>query len=189
MWLDEVVDPDDDLRQGDLIQGFYAPKLKLPLTMTVTGGQVPGENDFAMAKLGRQKYLLVVSQCCTLENDRVVSVAPVESSKPLSPELREVYANPKLPQDDGDLGYMYSAHLIESYSGEHPPPLDGGRVNIANFLSIQTYSGDISELQARRVARMTVLARRDLRRKLAAFWGRAEAEDRKALEDLREPLT
>ncbi len=67
--------------------------------------------------------------------------------------------------------------------GSHPPPVPNPRLLVADLLQIQTYSGNLVELQEKRIARMTALARRDLRIRLMSFWGRAEEGDKKVLQD------
>ena len=181
MWVGEVPDEADDLRQGDLIEGLVAPRLALPFLVARTAGSEPRADDQALLKVVRPRYFIVVSQCCTLERGRVAALAPIRSSARLDATERRAYLNTQLPTEEDSSGYVFVAHAIESFNGTHPAPATGERLHIADFTEIQTFTGDLTELRGRRVARMDPSARRDLRVRLSAFWGRAEAEDREWL--------
>jgi hypothetical protein len=177
MWMDEVPESPKDLRQGDLLDMQLLPQLKIPFNIARPNDRDPRPDDLIVLKLGRLRHYLVVSQCCTIENDKVVAIAPIRTTHPLQPQDEIAYRNNTPKTKDDDPPYAYSAHLIESYMGEHPPPPGNNKLLIVDFSQIQTYSGDLSTLRAARIARMTVPSRRDLRLRLAGFWGRAEKDD------------
>jgi hypothetical protein len=122
----------------------------------------------------------------------VAALAEVKSTKPLSEsQLRdyereqpiyepddEAPANEGMPEH-ADSGYVFNAHALTPFAGYLSGT--GNRIYIADFTTIQTYSGSIGDFQAARVAGMSPVGRRLLRIRLALFWGRAEDEDRKWL--------
>ncbi|HUY47393.1 MAG TPA: hypothetical protein VMV92_16950 [Streptosporangiaceae bacterium] len=120
-----------------------------------------------------QTYL-VVSQCCTIENQIVAALAPVRSTRSLNAEQLSEYEREE-PSVDPDVRYVYNAHALVPFSG-YLTRTDG-RIFVADLTSIQSYSGTISDFQESRVAMMTPAGRRLLRIRLALFWGRVEQED------------
>jgi hypothetical protein len=106
----------------------------------------------------------------------VYALAPIRSTPPLASELRKAYET-DAPRTGA--AYVYVAHALaplERYLENRD-----GRINVASFLEVQSYSGDDQGLRVARVATMTPEGRRLLRIRLAFFWGRPEDEDEKAL--------
>lgn len=174
---------EDDLRQGDLLSPMHLPQLKLPLAITRTDQRPVDSDDLVVLKLQPRRYYLVVSQCCAVQSDKIVAIAPVRPTKALAGAELIPYQTERPPLNEGDPPYVYAVHPIVPHEGHPEPPRSGGLL-VADFLKIQTFSGDISELQHARIARMTPESRRALRIRIAAFWGRPEDEDENILKDL-----
>lgn len=174
MWLDDIPDPSEKLRQGDLIVGSLLPQLKLPMSYARFPGKEPSQENSILLPVFKAREYLVVSQCCTIENYNVAALAPIEATGKL-PDDR-IAAHKALEPGSG-VGYVIAAHYV-------PPVRDhlnynGPGVMVANFRRIQTFSGDLQSLQDSRVAMMTPEGRRILRIRLGLFWSRPEAEDQK----------
>jgi hypothetical protein len=184
MWEETAPNVVDDLRQGDLLAKMFLPRTRLPLSIARPPGVEPSENQHALIQLGRPRYFLVVSQCCTVENDKVAAIAPIKSTAVLHEDVYDAHFSSTPPQSDEQPGYVFAAHAIEPFLALHPPPVFGSRLLVADFLEIHTYSGNLTVFQEQRIARMTPVARRDLRSRLMAFWGRAEDGDKEALRKL-----
>jgi hypothetical protein len=188
MWLPTCPEKSAALRQGDFLYGLVLPRLTWPLSYARPPESTIQKNQMVLLPAAKPYGYLVVSQCCTIENQTVAALAEVRSTKPLSEsELRDyereepVYEpDDATPADDGSLedtdsGYVFNAHALGPF--EEYFPRVGGRIYIADFVTTQTYSGDIRDFQEARVAAMSPAGRRLLRIRLALFWGRAEDED------------
>jgi len=176
MWMTTTPEVAEPLRQGDLLVDLVLPRFQLPLNYARPSGREPRQGDYIVLPAPRARSFLVVSQCCTIENDHVYALASIRSTPPLTSEGKQVYET-GTPQ--AGAAYVYAAHALaplERYLENRD-----GRLNVASFLEIQSYTGDDQELRAARVASMTPEGRRLLRIRLAFFWGRPEAEDEKAL--------
>lgn len=180
MWTPDPPGPTAALRQGDLLVNLALPKLTWPLSYARPPGRDASADQTILVPSGKMQTHLVVSQCCTIENKTVAALARVRSTKPLTADqIRDLER--ELPSDDPEVGYAFAEHALKP-TGEHLERKDG-RVWIADFASIQTYSGSIADFQASRVAAMSPEGRRALRVRLGAFWARAEAEDEQHLEE------
>lgn len=188
MWLPTCPEKSAPLRQGDFLYGLVLPKLKWPLSYARPPESTIEKNQMVLLSAAKPYGYLVVSQCCTIENQTVAALAEVRGTKPLSEsELRDYEREEPVyePEDatpanegvleDTDSGYVFNAHALAPF--DEYLPRNGGRIYIADFITIQTYSGNIGDFQAARVAAMSPIGRRLLRIRLALFWGRAEAED------------
>lgn len=177
MWSQASFDGTRDFRQGDLLQGLVLPRLKTPLTYGIIGGTAAtGGETVLIGSDPRPRNYVVMSQCCTIENSRVLAVAPVVSTKTLGQVELEQY-RASIPDASG---YVVGAQWLQDL----PPFLVArtGALQVADFTQIQTYNGDLDSFLPSRVARMTPQAREELRIRLMRFWGRAEAGD---LEELQ----
>lgn len=188
MWLPTCPEKSAPLRQGDFLYGLVLPRLTWPLSYARPPESTIQKNQMVLLPAAKPYGYLVVSQCCTIENQTVAALAEVRSTKGLSgSELRDyereepVYelddaapADEDLFEDTGS-GYVFNAHALAPFEGYFPRV--GGRIHVADFVTIQTYSGDIRDFQEARVTAMSPAGRRLLRIRLALFWGRAEAED------------
>jgi hypothetical protein len=188
MWLPTCPEKSATLRQGDFLDGLVLPRLVWPLSYARPPERTVDKGQMALLPAAKPYGYLVVSQCCTIENQLVAALAEVKSTKPLSDsELRDyereqpvyesddtVLANERAPEDI-DSGYVFNSHALAPF-GEYFPRARG-RIYVADFTTIQSYSGDIRDFQEARVASMSPVGRRLLRIRLALFWGRAEAED------------
>lgn len=192
MWLPTCPEKSAALRQGDFLCGLVLPRLTWPLSYARPPESTIDKNQMVLLPAAKPYGYLVVSQCCTIENQTVAALAEVRSTKPLSEsELRgfereqPVYEREdSTPADAGvledtDSGYVFNAHALAPF-GDYLRR-NGGRIYVADFITIQTYSGDIADFQEARVAAMSPVGRRLLRVRLALFWGRAEDEDEKWL--------
>jgi hypothetical protein len=178
MWTPDPPEPTAALRQGDLLVDLALPNLKWPLYYARPPRQDASADQTVLVPSGKMQTHLVVSQCCTIENKSVAALARVRTTRPLSDdEIRELER--ELPSDDPEVAYAFSEHALKPV-GEHLERRDG-KVWVADFASIQTYSGTITDFQASRVAAMSPEGRAALRVRLAAFWGRAEADDEQHL--------
>lgn len=189
MWLSTCPEKSAGLRQGDFLHSLVLTRLTWPLSFARQPEAEISKGQTVLLPAVQPYGYLVVSQCCTIENQIVVALAEVKSTQRLSsyeledyereepfvaPEggtgqnAEETHANPSP-------GYVFNAHALTSF-GEYLPRLNG-RTYIADFTTIQTYSGSIEDFQVNRVAAMTPIGRRALRIRLSLFWGRPEAED------------
>jgi hypothetical protein len=174
MWLSYLPEPAASLRQGDLLVDLALPKLKWPLNYARPPGQDVSADQTVLVPSGRMQIHLVVSQCCTIENQTVAALARVRPTQPLTDgQIRDFER--ELPSDDPEVSYSFTEHALKPV-GEHLER-KAGKIWVADFASIQTYSGSIADFQASRIAAMSPEGRRALRVRLGAFWSRAEAED------------
>lgn len=177
MWDPGAPAADDPLRQGDLLDG-------LPIV-----GRQSGEPDDGQLTLRAEaKTYIVMSHCCTIENHGVVALARVQTLRvPDPPTLFVESLRVRLPVDPAaGVNVPTNYFLLDPY----PQQVPDGRVKVANFLEtrIVDQGSDHSWLTKHRVARMTVLGRRDLRSRLALFWARATEEDEQVLAASGQPL-
>jgi len=169
VWLPDLPNPEDELRQGDFLADVPFPQ----------GHPRPGSLDTAPApdlRLG-----LVLEHCCDIAQDHVVTIAQVRERKVRagSQQERMLRMSPSdhIVADDGVtlVNYPVGLHLVET-PADGPAPR-AGRMWIAQLHKTVIYDGDLSWLRAERVARMTPEARRALRARLAIRAGRPEGED------------
>jgi hypothetical protein len=174
MWLDSCPASTELLRQGDLLDGLILPRLSLPLPFARASEEKVSESHPIVLRAHRLSYYLAVSQCCTIESQRVVALAEVHSTQPLDADSTRSFELEE-PFDDPELKYPFNFHPLDQV-GEHLQR-NNRRIYVADFTNIQTYRGEISILQAARVAAMTPEGRRLLRIRLSYFWSRPEGED------------
>jgi hypothetical protein len=197
MWLTTCPDKFATLRQGDFLYGLVLPRLRWPLSYARPPEGAIAKDQPVLLTATKPYGYLVVSQCCTIENQVVAALAEVKSTKPLSDqelsdyerEEPEIEANTETDeegQNNPRPGYVFNAHPLapfDQYLGRA-----GGRIYIADLTTIQTYSGTIKDFQEARVAAMDPIGRRALRIRLALFWGRVEAEDEQWLTERGIPV-
>jgi hypothetical protein len=176
MWMSTKPDPSEMLRQGDLLIGLALPRLIWPLAFA----RAPGDAETTKGQpvvLTAAKPVghLVVSQCCTIENQSVIALAEVKSTHPLKDWELRAYEMAEPSHSDEDTKYVFTAHTLEPF--EEFLLRQDGRVFVADLTTIQSYSGAIENFQRYRVRTMTPGGRRLLRIRLAYFWGRVERED------------
>jgi mRNA-degrading endonuclease toxin of MazEF toxin-antitoxin module len=173
VWTSEPPPLDGILRQGDLLSAVVLPALSGELK--IVEGQV--------SVSAKTRPCLVVSQCCTIEQRRVVQVAPVSRTRRLNAEHSMYQAlMSEWPVTAGKL--MYDAIRLDPVEGVLPPEPD--RLWIADFRGGVTFMGDPVWLKEHLRARMTSVARRNLRLRLAGFYSRPTGEDQEELESAGE---
>lgn len=174
MWLAEPVEPDDDLRQGDLLVDVPFPPPHSVL-LTASGLTAPVE----------PAPVLALGHCCAVESHHclvLARVVPTHALLETDPKLRALrnVGNPKVK------GYARYAHLLATH--QSLPILEADRywtVDLREQLHIRYPDKAGSQwLRDSRVARMTVVARAELRLRLAVLAGRVEDGDRDVLRDL-----
>lgn len=176
MWLSEAPAEALNLRQGDLLQDVPFPTL----------ADEPSIAQGVVALPARVRDALVVSQCCTIENQRSVALAPLltmDRRKQREDHLSRLQQQ-EPPADGG--AFLARLLLLEPVAG-----LDAKdhHLKVADLTKIVTFTGgEHAWLQARRIARMSAVGRRRLRIRLAAFWTRVEADDEEELLALGLPL-
>ena len=192
MWLPTCPEKSAALRQGDFLCGLVLPRLTWPLSYARPPESTIDKNQMVLLPAAKPYGYLVVSQCCTIENQTVAALAEVRSTKPLSEsELRgfereqPVYEREdSTPADAGvledtDSGYVFNAHALAPF-GDYLRR-NGGRIYVADFITIQTYSGRHSRFSRSPCGRdesgWPTFASCPTR----ALWGRAEDEDEKWL--------
>lgn len=199
MWLPVCPEKSAGLRQGDFLYGLVLPRLVWPLSYARPPEGAIAKNQTVLLSATQPYGYLVVSQCCTIENQTVAALAEVKSTKPLSDqELSDyereepIYEPENEAQTDEAVpenlnsGYVFNAHALAPF-GQYLMRT-GRRVYIADFTTIQTYSGTIKDFQEARVAAMDPIGRRSLRIRLALFWGRVEDEDEQWLTERGIPV-
>ncbi len=175
MWEATLPPEDANLRQGDLLKEVPLPNISKSPEI-----ESNGRPNFKIKK----RTCLVVSQCCTVQERRVVQVASVHKTMPLAPESPLYQAlRSDWPAREGQL--MYDAMRLDPVAGVLDPP-DEGQLWVAEFRTGLTFTENPVWLRAHRVARMTVIARRSLRLRLAGFYSRPTDEDRAELDDVGE---
>lgn len=167
MWEHSLPDESDHLRQGDLLHLQAMPKRG--------GMQLTDQGLESTVKAGQRA--VVLERCCSVEQKRTLLLAKVGRAVDGGPEHQFSVALRSLDPTVGP--YAYYEHLLNPLAGILPQ--QGGKLWIVQLLErISIAAVDHDQLQpfrARRVARMTVPARAQLRAKLAAHWARPEAED------------
>jgi hypothetical protein len=171
VWIVDLENPGDHLKQGDLLKEVPLPMLsKKPAA----------EGDRWNIKFPSSPCL-VISQCCTVEQKRVVQVAKIlktrEGMDPTHPTYQALLS--EWPAREGEL--MYDAMRLDPM-GSALPELDGGRFWYADFRTGSTFTADPAWLKEHFQARMTAVSRRNLRMRLAGFYTRTTADDRAELE-------
>jgi len=169
VWLPDLPDLEDELRQGDFLTNVPFPP----------GRPRPG--SLAAAPALDLRLGLVLEHCCDIAQDHVVTISQVRERKVRagSQQDRMLRMGPSehILADDGvtSVNYPVGLHLLETPDvGPAPRP---GRMWIAQLHKAVIYDGDLSWLRAERVARMNPEARRALRARLAVRAGRPEGED------------
>ncbi len=168
--------PDDaePLLQGDLISDIPFPQLGGELR--AAGGRLALDVDMRPA--------IVVSQSCTIQNQRVAAVAPLRLVEPPDAGAERTLRNPGPGRGpDNPEGQRYVFHQFALEPHPHLPPEAAGQVRVADLCGIVSLSGDLSWLRDIRLGRMSVEGRRMLRYNLATFWGRTTVGDAQALAD------
>lgn len=168
------------LRQGDLLVNLALPNLTWPLSYARPPGQDASAGQTVLVPSGKLQAYLVVSQCCIIENKAVAGLARVRTTQPLTADQVQDLER-ELPSDDPEVSYAFSEHALKPV-GEYLERKDR-KVWVADFASIQTYSGSIADFQSSRVAAMSPEGRAALRVRLGAFWARVEAEDEEYLKE------
>ncbi len=170
MWEKEPPNVVAHLRQGDLLADVPLP------TLHDAPDVIQGRANFKI----RTRHCVVVSQCCTVAQRKSVQVAWVNKTSPLRPE-HPVYQGliSEWPAHPGAIFYdgMRLEPLVDVLE-----PLGDTRLWFADFRTGVTFANDPSWLLSHLRARMTVVARRTLRLRLAGFYARATREDRAELE-------
>lgn len=171
MWTVDLDEPGDHLKQGDLLT-------EVPLPMLSKEPQMKGDR-------WNIKYptspCLVLSQCCTVAQKLVVQVAKIiktpEGMAPEHPTYQALLS--EWPAREGEL--MYDAMRLD-HVGTALPELEPGRFWYADFRTGSTFTANPAWLRDHFKARMTVVARRNLRMRLAGFYSRTTDADRAELE-------
>lgn len=180
MWTLDPPEPAAALRQGDLLVDLALPNLKWPLNYARPPRQDVSGDQTVLVSSGKLQAHLVVSQCCTIENKAVAALARVRPTRPrTADEARDL--DREFPSDDPEVSYSFVEHALKPVGGRLER--DGGLIWVADFTSIQTYSGSITDFQESRVAAMSPEGRRALRVRLGAFWARVEADDERHLKE------
>jgi hypothetical protein len=183
VWEPGFPSPSEPLNQGDLISGLLFPKLALPLS-TLSIRQAPVGMIECFERPG-----IIVTQCCVLDKSQTdhVSIAPVRPEGGLKSHQVAALMADNPPEDDlneaeGEAVYTYDAFRLEPTGDLKRDAHD--RLTIADLKQITSFCGDWEELKRRRTAKMTPVGRRNLRIKLARYFGRSTDEDRDALANL-----
>lgn len=174
MWEENLPPLEDDLRQGDLL--VRVPFVRLDSRFE------PDQQGNAALRV-KLKTAIVVTQCCTVEQQHVVSISPVASTRRMAEEDRMYQAllteEPPPPETVNDVPYVNNLFRLDPFQ-DHIRA-ETGRLKVAELSNVQTFTGDTGWLRAARVARMTPRARQLLRFKLNVLWGRVEPTDADAL--------
>lgn len=138
--------------------------------------------DELRANVYPAKPAVVLDQCCTVEQKHTVLLGRVDEVRRLPPEHSLIQA---LMAEDLSPGKPYSKylHLLDPIPGALPDkPKKLWVINMVERLSIGVKSvDDLAWMQAKRVARMTPLARAKLRRRLMFHFSTVADEDAAAL--------
>ncbi len=175
MWEADLPSLEDDLRQGDLLSNVSFPQLDRRLEPDAQG---------RATLLVKSRTVIVVTQCCTVEQRGIIAVAPVGSTRELNPDDRLYQAlmteEPPPSQEVDSVPYAIDLFRLEPLHNHLPERPN--RLRVAELTKILTFTGDSGWLRQARVARLTPRARQLLRLKLALFWSRVEETDAEALE-------
>jgi hypothetical protein len=179
LWEPQTPDPASELTQGDLLRDVYFPSVHLPPTVVAPQGSLPGEQGILQVS-ARRFPAIVVLQDCVIDKPQVrqILLAPISATRPKDDRERAGLLAELPPVDERDTPYTYDLFRCEPF-GEHLVE-EGGVYRVADLKQITPFGGR-DELRALRVGRMTVQAKRLLRIKLGAFFGRTSDEDAEAL--------
>lgn len=176
--MPEPPEATETLRQGDLLIDLVLPKLTWPLAYARAPDAVISADQPIVLPSGKVQIYLVVSQCCTIANRGVVALGKVRNTAPLRLDQMQAYER-EVPTDDPEATFAFNEHPLQPVGGYLQRSQN--QIYVADFTSIQSYSGRIEQFQASRVAAMSPEGRRGLRIRLAAFWSRVEGEDEELL--------
>lgn len=171
MWLSDPPNTDGHLHQGDLLTEVPLPVLTKKFDKA---------RDGAWQVKVKVCTCVVISQCCTIEQRGAIQLARVVKSKPLPP-THPTYQSlrSEWPAAPGQL--MYDAMRLAPYP-DVLDELEEGQLWYADFRTGVTFTDDSVWLREHLRARMTPVARRNLRVRLVAFYGRSTVEDRAELD-------
>jgi hypothetical protein len=100
MWREGPVDPDETLRQGDLLRDLVIPILKYPFRASHTVGGEVEHDDRIVFLLKKSADLLIISQCCTIDHNDFIAVAIVRQYRNMpEQDVQGLLADE--PLDDG----------------------------------------------------------------------------------------
>lgn len=174
MWLSDLPEPVDHLKQGDLLVEVPLPSFSKRPERDATGKwnlKLPSTT------------CLVVSQDCTVAQRSVVQVVNVYKTAALAPTHPMFQAlRSDWPAAPGAL--MYDAMRLDPLE-PMLPALDEGRLWFADFRTGVTFTNAFWLVEHLR-GRMTVVAKRNLRMRLGAFYARPTEEDRAELAETGE---
>jgi hypothetical protein len=175
MWQ-ERTQLSSDLRQGDLLAGVTVMKVPtFPLVVARPLGEEPSNGDLAHVPVKCGPFL-VLSQCCIIEQDGFVAVAPVHKMRIKEEDGWEPFFTTQASER-----YAVRAHGLDPVPGVIDPA--AGFIYVADLAQQSCIAtGKKNVLRDRVVARMTARGREGLRDRLALFWGRPEQAD---LEELQ----
>jgi hypothetical protein len=169
VWEDELPAESDELRQGDLIRGITFPKRET-VRLTDVGIQ---------AEMRPDRYAVVLDRCCTVEQRGTVMLAevrhmgrPREGTRYLNGLLADSNTPPS-----AELRPALYVHLLEPHAEMPVRRGDMAVIDLLNRVSLILPEDERRELRLKRIARMTPLARAQLRWKLIGHFGRADDED------------
>lgn len=175
MWLEARPELGDALRQGDLLLDVTFPNLKLPLPRYDLGQQ---GHTTTPTTIGAG---VVVSNCCDNRADDYAAVAPVgRMRRALKDHQIAALLNPEPVWRDGAVHDFDVEHFkLDAFQDALPAPQN--HYLVVNLNRTATFYGSCLDFRERRIARMTIDARRLLRIKLGVLWSRVEDEDLAAL--------
>jgi hypothetical protein len=176
MWQVKAPQADEDLRQGDLIDEFLAPELKLPLVYGTQPGETAVPGSPILLKAQKIVRYLLVTPCCTISNYGSFALAPLSKTRYGNDAERS-----RLMEADETIvnDYLFRQHGLDPIDGLLVE--DRNLLNVADLTRIVTYTGDSLFLRERRRASMSPEGRRLLRMRLGSFWSRPEESDAKYL--------
>lgn len=178
MWEQGLPPDDDPLRQGDLLESVWFPNMRLPLQRVKLGGE-------GVLLSAKSSWALVMSQCCDNEKGQPVALAPVSRQSNLTADQELALSNPE-PFVGTDYSFQY--FRLEAPDGIAALTPGPGQAIVVDLKKTALFPAESGELLTLRRRRMTPVARRLLRIKLMASWGRAEESDAEVLEGLNLPL-
>jgi len=176
VWEADPPEVASGLRQGDLL-------LQLPVAKQQTGEALEATITLDV----ETKDFVVVGQCCTVQNNKVVALAPLQTMRE-DKQGAELLAGLRLrPPVPRGVTLPVNYFLLENHSSLAVPD---GRLKVVSLLGARiVHAGpDPMWLQRRRVARMTVRGRRDLRSRLLLHWARPTDDDEAYLALVDEPV-
>ncbi len=171
MWQEDPPDVGLELRQGDLI-------CDVPLVLQEGEPQVTERQTVELPV--EYGDVIVVAQCCTIEQKRLVALAPLKTIR-VGKQRPDRLASLMQTEPDPASGGKFPMHelLLEPHAAMR---LTGDRRKIADLLEARIFRSPETEwLRRRRTARMTAEGRRLVRIKLGLHWARATDEDEEIL--------